>query len=126
MAFKIIGVDRARKTFERLIEQAEDEVGAALREEGEEIMTASKQQAPVDFGILKGSGFVDGPVKIAPAHLQVTLAYGGAAEAYALVQHERTDFRHTVGNAKYLERPARAAAKGMASRMKRRIRLRGR
>lgn len=31
----------------------------------------------------------------------------GYATAYALVQHERLDFSHTVGQAKYLEEPAR-------------------
>lgn len=71
----------------------------------EEIMTASKQIVPLDLGTLRGSGHVKPPVSMG-GHTEVELGYGGAASAYAIIQHERTDFRHTGGRqAKYLERP---------------------
>lgn len=71
---------------------------------GEEIMTDVKaavpgRGVPVDEGTLRGSGTVEGP-----AQGRVVLAFGGAAAPYALVQHERTDFHHDIGEARYLVR----------------------
>ena len=70
----------------------------------EKIMTISKRLVPVDFGILKTSGLVEKPEKKGKKFM-VTMGYGGAASAYALVQHENLSFAHTVGQAKYLEEP---------------------
>jgi hypothetical protein len=70
-----------------------------LWEKGEEILTAAKEHCPVDLGNLRASG-----------HTQreqngdtVVIGFGGPAAPYALVQHERLDYHHTVGKAKYLE-----------------------
>jgi len=48
--------------------------------------------APMKFGALRGSGHeaLDG------ADLAVKVLFGGAASAYAAVQHERGDFAHTI------------------------------
>ena len=51
-------------------------------------------------GTLKNSGRVDRPEKRG-AEVTVKLKYGGAAIPYALIQHERTDYHHTRGQAKY-------------------------
>ena len=96
-------------------------VGQAMREEGETIMTRSKRDfVPVDFGILRASGFVDGP-EIKGDIATVTLGYGGAASAYALIQHERMEYHHTVGQAKYLEQPVNEAVRGFSQRVAKRI-----
>jgi hypothetical protein len=106
---------RTRESFRgaaRRINQAAREsgqaAGVALRGIGEEIMTdvkASRPGAgvPRDEGTLANSGRVEGPVPtpIGPA---VELSFGGAAAPYALVQHERDDYRHTVGESRYLVR----------------------
>ncbi len=75
---------------------------------------------PVRDGILRGSGFVDQPV-INGDEVYVTLGYGGSASAYALVQHERTDFHHTVGQDHYLSEPVAAAAAGLPQRIGERV-----
>jgi hypothetical protein len=75
---------------------------AALFEEAELIMADSKDRVPVDEGILKSSGHVTEPERHGD-ELRVTLAYGGPAEAYAIVQHENLDYHHTVGGPKFLE-----------------------
>ncbi len=54
---------------------------------------------PRDEGILAGTGKVTGP-----SGGVVTLRFGGPAAPYAVVQHENLDFRHTVGEARYLVR----------------------
>lgn len=77
---------------------------------GELIITDAKENyCPVRDGILRASGFVNEPV-LEEADASVTIGFGGAAEAYALEQHERMDFHHTVGGPKYLERPVMAHA----------------
>ena len=95
-------------------------LGRGLREEGETIMTRSKRLVPVDLGTLRASGFVDGP-DLSGNTATVILGYGGAAQAYALIQHERTDYRHTSGQAKFLEQPVNEAANGFSARLARRI-----
>lgn len=91
-------------------------VSGALLQEAEAIMTESKKQVPVDTGNLRSSGHVT-PPEVRGGHVAVTLAYGGPAAPYAIVQHERLDLRHTVGKAKYLEDPLLEAASGMERRI---------
>lgn len=82
--------------------------GSGLRKIGDEIMTdvkASRPGAgvPRDLGTLARSGRVDGPVSVGNRPV-VTLSFGDDSAPYALVQHERTDFRHTMGESRYLVR----------------------
>jgi len=75
-----------------------------LRLIGEEIMTDVKASSPghgvpVETGALRASGAVEQPQPLA-----VELSFGGAAVPYALVQHERLDYHHKVGEARYLVR----------------------
>ena len=87
-----------------------------VRVEAEKIMTRSKQEVPVEFGTLQASGLVEKP-KRSGTKVSVTLGYGGQAAAYALIQHEREDYTHTVGSSKYLERPVNEAEKGFGKRV---------
>jgi hypothetical protein len=86
----------------------------ALYRKAEFMMTDSKENyCPVRDGHLRGSGHVVAD----KSKMTVTMGYGGPAgignvgptnkEAvgYAIVQHENEDYSHTVGQAKYLERP---------------------
>jgi len=79
-------------------------VPSGLRQIGEEIMTDVRssrpgQGVPRDEGVLAASGRVDGP-----KDNRVELSFGGAAAPYALRQHEELQWRHTVGEARYLVR----------------------
>ena len=123
--------------LEKLGETAPQAMGKYLYQEAEKIMTASKQVCPVGLppedktpGTLRSSGHVQLPV-VSGTTVSVTLGYGGEAQAYALAQHERLDYRHRPGQtAKYLERPALEAVAGMeariASGLKRDLESRGR
>lgn len=91
-------------------------LGGALYAEAEGIMGVSRGLAPVDTGVLRGSGVVRQP-RISGDGAEVEFGYGGAASAYAVIQHERVDFSHQVGQAKYLEQPVLAAASGMDGRL---------
>lgn len=97
--------EEAAEAFARLETEMEKATDKGLREIGEEIMTdvkASRQGkgVPVDKGTLRSTGTVEGP----DPEGVVTLAFGGPAAKYAITQHERTDYSHTVGESRYLVR----------------------
>jgi hypothetical protein len=103
---KLDGMKELREAMQSRLLAYPKKVKAALVLEAEIIMTDSKQNyCPVKDGILKGSGHVE----VDENRVSVTLAYGGAAGAYAARQHEELDYHHTVGEAKYLEKPLMAA-----------------
>ncbi len=116
MKLTFTGVDDAKKTFRQLPNRARAALGEQLYREAETIMTASKRLAPVDEGIMRASGVVDKPVTRGTT-VTVLLGYGGVAKPYALIQHERLDFHHRVGEAKFLERPVNEAASGVIRRL---------
>lgn len=91
-------------------------LGAALYREANAIMVDSKAEVPVKYGILRASGVVDLP-HVSGAAVEVAMGYGGAAQSYAVMQHERTDFHHRVGKDHYLSDPLTAHAQGMQERL---------
>lgn len=97
--------------------RAKRETMKHLFKEATGIMTVSKASfVPVDTGALRSTGYVK------PAQDFVELGYGGPAAPYALVVHEDLEAHHTVGSAKYLERPFRDATRGLARRLIARLR----
>ena len=88
-------------------------VRTALYLEAESIMTDSRPLVPWETGVLKASGYVN------PATpTSVEFGYGGAASAYALVQHEHTEFNHPRGGqAKYLLTAIQQHATNLDSRL---------
>jgi hypothetical protein len=125
---KMLGTAEAISTFKGTLIALQTAMVAGLAKEAELVMTDAKEnyvpvgQPPEDKhpGTLRASGFVDPPV-VEGDHIEVTLGFGGAAEPYAMVQHERLEFHHTVGTAKYLETPMLAAAAGLDLRLAARI-----
>jgi hypothetical protein len=94
----------ARK-IEALARAGGDNLISGMRIVGETIMTDVKASrpgsgVPVDTGALRASGRVSGP----DSGGTVTLSFGGAAAPYALRQHEELNYRHPVGEARYLIR----------------------
>lgn len=104
VSFKVEGLSQILQRFGRLERDVDTAAGRGLRLCGEDIMSDSQAQVPVDTGVLKASGSVLGPTGNGYGWT-VEAGYGGAASAYARPQHEREDYRHTVGKAKYLEDP---------------------
>lgn len=107
------GVGDLRAELERLGAEAPRIAAKILYREAEQIMTASKDQVPVDTGALRASGHVQPPV-VQEARVTVLLGYG---KEYAIFVHEDLDAHHATGNAKYLEKPALEAAKGLEGRL---------
>lgn len=108
-----------------------ERIGAALFQEGQIEMTEAKRRTPVSPlparngvvpGTLRASGTVHEP-DYSGKHVSVTLSFGGAAEDYAIVQHERLDYHHTTGQAKYLESVLNESRQYMLARLARRLHL---
>lgn len=100
--------------------------GGAMFEEGNNIMNASKEIVPVEWGDLKATGTTH-PPELKDGGMVVTLSYGGPTIDYAVVQHETPPsvFRHSDGQTwKFLERPAFEATRGMGQRIAGYIRAR--
>ena len=81
----------------------EEQAMVALYQIGEEIMTDVKASGP-GRGVPRDEGTLRNSLRVLRRDDAVDLVAGGAAAPYALVQHERTDFRHRVGEARYLVR----------------------
>ena len=100
-----------------LAERAVPAATAALFQEAERVMTASKEIVPVLTGALRASGHVQLP-EVSALDVSVTLGYGGPAAPYAVYVHENVMARHKEGQqAKFLERPMLEAAEGMEGRL---------
>jgi hypothetical protein len=98
----------AGKKIARAARELRDDFGWRLRTIAEEILTDVKDSrpghgVPVDKGILRSTGRCEGPTGKA-SNPQVEIGFGGPSAKYALVQHEVTTFRHTVGEPRYLVR----------------------
>jgi len=100
MATYVIGEDLLKATLARAPQRAMSALSKALYAEGHKVMGLSKKQyVPVDKGVLRASGTVKKPV-ISTTKVLVTLGYGGAAKAYAVVQHENLGLHHPPKNAR--------------------------
>jgi hypothetical protein len=94
----------------------------ALYREAEVEMIESKKRCPRDTGTLYNSGHVQPPEDTKDG-ISVTMGYGGAAEDYAIVQHENLEFHHKVGQAKFLESVLQESAPYLLERIAKRIKL---
>jgi hypothetical protein len=72
----------------------------------QELLARSSQLVPIEEGTLQNTG------RVVSGAGGAACGYGtGGAEAYAVAQHERVDYRHDNGRqAKFLEQPHRQMA----------------
>jgi hypothetical protein len=99
----------AARKLKRAAAALDPVMGHGLYAIAEEIMTDIKDAVPgkgvpVDEGTLRDSGKVmlDGP--LGGSHTSVYLTFGGAAAPYALIQHENLQYKHPIGEARYMVR----------------------
>lgn len=117
MTVRFEGIANLERIYAELGVKAQAVIPAALFQEAELVMKASRPLAPVYTGdrkdivagALRGSGHVALPQRTGRGW-SIRFGYGGAAMAYAGVQHDHTEYQHTVGQAEYLKQPFEAAA----------------
>lgn len=120
------GLDQLLGALKRAEEDTSEAIGQALYAEASKVGEQADLIVPYgDTGNLARSMVVHLP-KVAGGKIYSDITYGGAAKAYALVQHERTDFSHPSKasglppngrQAKYLSTPAEKAMLGFNHRM---------
>jgi len=96
---RILGSDALARKFNAAAGKAQQAADAGAYNVGLVILRKAVRNAPKKWGVLRGSGHVTHP-----QGGSCTVGFGGPAAAYAWVQHERMDFKHTEGGPKYLER----------------------
>jgi hypothetical protein len=116
MRLKYSGLTGIEKALKDASERVPNSLKAALFHEGQRVRAISVSKTPLDLGILRGSAYVSRPVDL-PSGPAVEVGYAGDADAYAVVQHERTDFKHRVGEAKFLEKALAENAQGYFERL---------
>ncbi len=109
-------------TLKQIAAKFPDRVAAAIYQEAQIEMTESKRRCPVDVGTLRASGMVAEPIR-SGRNISVTLSYGGAAQDYAIPQHENLEYVHKVGQAKFLESVLNESRSNMAARIAARVHL---
>ena len=99
------GLDKLDQLFDRGTDAHRKVLGRAMLAQGSLILNASKAIVPYDTGNLRDSAAVEGP-KVDSDGVEIELSYGGAATAYAAVQHWDESLNHPNGKqALYLKKP---------------------
>lgn len=102
-AVRVEGVAELKRALAAHHTEIRKAAAQALYATGTKIANKSGQLVPIDTGNLRSTRnveFDDG------LDMSVSITYGDTATPYAIVQHERTDYRHRGGRqAKYLEEP---------------------
>lgn len=100
------GVDEFLGQLRSFGERGLKAAGGGLYRRAEAIMADSKENyVPVDLGVLRDAGHVELP-EYADGGVRVALGFGGAAQDYAVIQHEDLSLNHpNGGEAKFLEKP---------------------
>lgn len=108
--FDITGIRELANALRRTRAEMRAAIKAGVSMAGEQIRTESMRRVPVDLGVLRASHYVTEPEERGGIVSVVVGCGGGPAEPYAIVQHERLDFHHNEGEAKFLENAVKAEA----------------
>lgn len=111
------GFDKVRANLRALAENAPRALAAALYQEGLAVDAEAVKRTPVDTGRLRATHYVSPPI-VSGDKVRVEIGFG---TDYAVYVHERTDARHSSGEAKFLENALAARASGMAERIGKRV-----
>jgi hypothetical protein len=115
------GLDTLKSLLNKGATQGPTTTAIALNEEAQIMFAESQRRVPVKDGTLRRSGMILPPAT-SGSYITIEMGYGGAASAYALIQHERQDFRHKEGKTwKYLESPVRERIPNLEMRLQGRI-----
>jgi bacteriophage HK97-gp10 putative tail-component len=119
---KYIGADAMMAKLAKLQKFAPDEFARALKEETKPEVNECKKETPVEEGDLRDGIHMEGPFREG-RRIYTQIVTDPKQDDYALKVHEDLEAFHTVGGAKYIERPLNASAPHMAERIAKRIDL---
>jgi len=126
--FELTGIPELTQRMQTLAQQIVFLGGIALQQEADAILEASQPLVPVETGSLRNSGKTE-PITITGPIVSSGVRYGGTEgvqgripEQYAIIVHNDTTKRHTVGQDHYLSQPTFAATSGMLTRIAEQLR----
>lgn len=117
---KFNGADKTIEQVRRMKINASPEFARAAYQEYSLEVVEIQQVTPVETGALRATIHVTEPV-IEDGLIRMAVVAGGPSAPYAFIVHEDTEAFHEEGEAKYIERPMRASAPFMASRIAKRV-----
>lgn len=120
MTTEITGINEVLRNLDKLEQNVRRGALRGMNQWSDETMTLAKERTPVDTGTLRASGYVTTPQDNGSS-IEQELGFGGAAADYALVQHERLDFNHPTGQAKFLESAVNDRERELISSIEREI-----
>ena len=101
-AIRVRGIERAKRTIEKLRKENPNKLARGLHNAGRFLKQESKKLVPVDTGYLKSTAYFRVIKRVKSVNLDV-----GYTAPYAVYVHEILTNFHPIGQAKYLEEPAR-------------------
>jgi hypothetical protein len=123
ISVKLTGAGELQRELQRLMKEAPDAMADALLEEAHALGADSVPLTPLKRGRLRNSRFVELKKGKNP---EATVGYD---TEYAVHVHERTELRHPVGQAKFLQEPFERRQSGyferLAARAKQFLRIKG-
>jgi len=130
MSFEVTGIEKVQAGFNAALERIGFVTEKAMHDIALDLQGKAQRLAPKETGHLRESAYTkfegEGTNKISAtvgfnatvesraagkskkkrmAKLKEIVESGAEAVSYAIIQHERTDFHHTDGQAKFLETP---------------------
>ena len=117
MEIKLVGTEALKKALASLTKRYPLAAGAALYQEGFALQANATKLAPLQYGVLRSSAYT-GPPTETKGNVSVQVGFG---TVYAERQHEETTWRHTHGQAKYLEAAVNVLRVGYLKRLGDRI-----
>lgn len=119
----LTGLDKLNKIVQQGGDKALKAIEQGLYLEAQMAFNESQTLVPIDTGILRSSGHITSP-KTTPESVEITIAYGGPANSYAFIVHERIYapsgkkvYHRPPTRAKYLEVPVKRRSRGMSKRL---------
>jgi len=119
---KLSGVDKLKKGARRFVTNMHKQTDRALYQETQIELREVKKRTPVEFGELRASEFVEGPIRQGDS-VYTRIVAGGPSAPYAIYVHEDLEAFHEVGQAKYIESVLLESRPFLAARVARRIDL---
>jgi hypothetical protein len=117
---EVTGGDEFIRKMRQAPDLAMQALKAALFAEQSGVIAEAQERAPVDTGVMRGSGTVLPPQQDG-TQVAVEAGFGGAAQAYVVRQHEDMTLNHAVGQAKFLEQPFLERAGKIPSNVAKRV-----
>jgi hypothetical protein len=91
---EVLGSEAVRKELDRLGKAYPEAMARALYQQGVQVWSEAVRRAPVEFAVLRTSGYAAPPVKDGEGHTYVEVGFG---THYAVYQHENGNLRHPRG-----------------------------